>query len=170
MATLNTDLWNEFDPVLAAAVNSGFNLTKNLKKILQKAFPFFGDFQIGYFVTEDLPSRISMGWKQLRSEEIPDDFREDFNRAIQSSRFALRKEADSSIWFKNLSVCVMPQKVYDAIRAVQEEERRSLAKRAEAQFAMPDNPAAHTETAVKTWKVQNEPAEQKRPPGRPRKE
>lgn len=169
MATLDVSQWRT-DPAIAAAVSQGFNLMKNLYRLMCKEFPWFGDWKIAYFTKEDLPGRIAMGWRQLKVTELPegDDFQKKFNEAIESYRFSLRKEADSSLWFKDLSICVMPKRVWDEIKAATEEANRMRSEQMEAQFADRDVP--HAETDAKTWKVINEPTEPQRKPGRPKKE
>lgn len=171
MPVLDVSQWR-MDPAIAAAVAQGFNLKRNLHRLLCKEFPWFGDWKIAFFVKEDLPSRIALGWKPLRVDDLPDgeDFRQRFNQAIEAHRFSLRKEADSSLWFKDLSICVMPKVVWEEREAAMNALRTKRTQELDAQFADREAPLARTD--AKTWKIQNTPTMEAeatpRKPGRPK--
>ena len=134
MAKLDVAQWR-MDPDVARAQYQGFNYIKNLARLVCKEFPFFNDWEFGFFTKEDLPMRHADGWEPLRVSDLPDGdgFRQRFNEAIAAHRFSLRKEADGTLWYRDLCVCVMPKEYRKQLiefRANQEARRQKDQKAA----------------------------------------
>jgi hypothetical protein len=96
--------WKAEDSVLRAGVR-GFNVLTELPRILKNQYRWLNDFEMGFFIEDDVPHMRSIGWGFLKKEHF--DI-ENFNEAIGLGHGLTTDGTDNIKWRDNY-LMIMPK-------------------------------------------------------------
>jgi len=133
MAFPKVNEWPE--NVRHAGTVGGFNTLRDLPMALQEAITDLRDFNIGFFVEEDLKNVVPMGWRHMTMEHLDYKTVDDFNKAV-GLRYGLVVDANSHIKVGDNYLMIMPKKYREILQL---ERKKALDK----QNALADQKATY---------------------------
>lgn len=166
------EYWEAKEDIISAGVQ-GWNPLQRIPELLSQAFVDFKSVVFGFFVVEDLPERMSLGWEFVTK----DMFNPDTLNQVLPARYGL-EEVDGRLKWRDNFLMFMDkgfrEKVVDARnRAHEEKYEASVEGR---KYVSPHDPrgaemAQYAESKLETHQVKGVSQEppKKRGPGRPPK-
>ena len=173
---LDPTQWNPDQGVVLPG-NRGFNFLTQIPKTFKLLFPQLNAFEMGFFIEADLPTRLSGRWERLNLKEHFSDEKE--AKELIRRRIGCTIDEDGFLRYQDNYVCVMGKDYRKAQYKVKAEQDAKMFKSATQQMNVKTEQMSgnKTTTELQQWRIVNEPKdgqekepEEKRGPGRPRKE
>lgn len=105
--------WGKYKEV-ARASTSNWNALVDLPKVFKKEFTWLNEFDLGFFVDEDVTERMSLGWRWLEMVHFDYETIDSFN-AMVGTRFGLSTDAAGHLKWRNNFLMIRPRELTDEI-------------------------------------------------------
>ena len=111
--------WGKYKEV-ARATTSSWNALVDLPKVFRLEFPWLNEYNLGFFIDEDITERMTLGWRWLEMSHFDYDTIDKFN-AMVGIRFGLGTDAAGHLKWHDNFIMIRPRELTDEI--VRERER-----------------------------------------------